>query len=518
MASFYSDGNGWRFEWKRSDGRRGQLRLSGGTTERERQEFLKHLKRLIASRELGQAPDVAVAAYFAGVSDRIYDRLVENGLLPRRERDREIAAWIEEHHGREAVRKMATVGTREVWARALRHARIHFGGRMLSTLDPTDGARFRDYLLGCNGRIGDTMAEATVRKMCGVVSSAIKAARKIGLASCDPFEDVPKFVGPNRAREVYLSVQDAERLLAACDPELRVLVALARFGGLRVPSEIANLRWSDVSWEHPAALRVESPKTKRSGKESRVVPISPRLQAVMLEAYSRSREADGFILPTLRTHTNPGMRLARAIKAAKVKPWPRPFHTLRASCETDWYGAEGIAAAAAYAGNSPRVATAHYIRPTDASFRRAAGGGGPDGETPPKSAPPPCGGTGGMHGPASPRSNDTAERFPLDFAGFAVLPLAPQCTPMHDARGMCEWTIQDQQNQAIPAENSAVSLSVEERAEAAMAEAMLAALLKLTRPHARQPLLSVLRTLIDPNQTPTTAPTGTAAGVAVSQR
>jgi integrase len=518
MASLYKTGGGWRVDWKCGDGRRGQLRLPGGTSERERNEFMRHLNRLIASRELGVAADVAVASYFAAVSDRIYDRLVENALLPRRERDREIAAWIEEHQGREAVRKMATDGTREVWARALRHARIHFGGRMLSTLDPTDGARFRDYLLGCEGRISDTMAEATVRKMCSVVSSAIKAARKLGLVTCDPFDDVPKFVGPNRAREVYLSVADAERLLSACDPELKVLVALARFAGLRVPSEIANLRWSDVSWQHPAELRVDSPKTKRSGKDSRRVPIAPRLQAVLLEAYSRSIEPDGFILPTLRTHTNPGMRLARAIKTAKIKPWPRPFHTLRASCETDWYEAEGLASAAAYAGNSPRMATAHYIRPTDASFRRAAGGGGPDGERPPEIAPPPAGGAGGMHGPASPRSNGTAERFPLDFAGFAVLPLALECSPLHDARAMCEWTILDRQNHAIPAENSVIPLSVEEQAEAAAAEAILTALLKLTRPHARQPLLSVLRTLLETNPSPTTAPTGTAAGVAISQR
>jgi len=443
MASLYRDGKGWKVDWRRADGRRGQVRLPAGASERERDEFMRQLRRLIASRELGHAPEAAVAAYFAGLSDRLYGRLVEHGLLPKREHDRPIVEWIEEHHAREAKRKMATEGTREVWGRALRHARIHFGRRLLSSLDAQDGAGFREYLLGCNGRIGDTMAEATVRKMCGVVSSAIKAARKIGLVSCDPFEEVPKAAGPNRGREVYLSVQDADRLLAACDPELRVLVALARFGGLRVPSEIANLRWSDVEWDHPAALRVESPKTRRLGKESRVVPISTRLQEVLLEAHSRSREADGFILPTLRTHTNPGMRLARAIEAAKVKPWPRPFHTLRASCETDWYAAEGLAAAAAYAGNSPRVATNHYIRPTDASFRRAAGGGGPDGERPPKSAPTPGVGTGGKQPAATPCSHGTAEPFPLDFAGFAVLPLAESCSPLHDARAMCQWTIQD---------------------------------------------------------------------------
>ena len=45
-----------------------------------------------------------------------------------------------------------------------------------------------------------------------------------------------------------------------------------------------------------------------------------------------------------------------------------------------------------------------------------------------------------------------------------------------------------------------------------MAEAILNALLKQMRPHARKPLISVLRTLLDQNPSPPTAPRGTAAG------
>lgn len=443
MASMYRDGKGWKVDWKRADGRRGQVRLPAGASERERDEFMRQLRRLIASRELGHAPDAAVAAYFAGLSDRLYGRLVEHGLLPKREHDRLIVEWIEEHHAREATRKMATVGTREVWGRALRHARIHFGRRMLSSLDAQDGAGFREYLLGCEGRVTDRMAEATVRKMCGVVASAIKAARRRGLVSCDPFEEVPKAAGPNPDRDRYLSVEDSERLLEACDPELRVLVALARFAALRVPSEIKNLRWSDVVWSTPQELRVESPKTVRSGKPSRLVPIGTRLHTVLLEAFEAAEDGAEFVLPRLRTHTNPCMRLVRAIRRAGLSEWPRPFHTLRASCETDWTREFGLTNATYWAGNSPRTATAHYLRPTKEDFIRATHGGGPDGERPPKTAPTPGVGTGGKQPAATPCSHGTAETFPLDFAGFAVLPLAESCSRLHDAWAMCQWTIQD---------------------------------------------------------------------------
>jgi hypothetical protein len=41
---------------------------------------------------------------------------------------------------------------------------------------------------------------------------------------------------------------------------LRVIVALARFGGIRVPSEL-DIAWSDVLWDKNR-IRITSPKTE----------------------------------------------------------------------------------------------------------------------------------------------------------------------------------------------------------------------------------------------------------------
>ena len=54
-----------------------------------------------------------------------------------------------------------------------------------------------------------------------------------------------------------------------------LVVALARYGGLRCPSEIALLKWSDIHWD-AERMTVTSPKTKRYGKATRVVPIFRR--------------------------------------------------------------------------------------------------------------------------------------------------------------------------------------------------------------------------------------------------
>jgi hypothetical protein len=40
------------------------------------------------------------------------------------------------------------------------------------------------------------------------------------------------------------------RVLDACpDVEWRVIIALTRFGGLRVPAEVQTLGWTDIDWE-----------------------------------------------------------------------------------------------------------------------------------------------------------------------------------------------------------------------------------------------------------------------------
>ena len=55
--------------------------------------------------------------------------------------------------------------------------------------------------------------------------------------------------GDPSERRAYVAVEDVERVIEYCPSVLwRLLVALARFGGLRVPSEAFSLTWGDVDW------------------------------------------------------------------------------------------------------------------------------------------------------------------------------------------------------------------------------------------------------------------------------
>lgn len=72
------------------------------------------------------------------------------------------------------------------------------------------------------------------------------------------------------SRETIAKVIDATP-----DAESRLLIALSRFGGLRVPSEALALRWSDVHWEHNR-LTIQSIKTEQIFKRADVSPLPRR--------------------------------------------------------------------------------------------------------------------------------------------------------------------------------------------------------------------------------------------------
>jgi hypothetical protein len=67
------------------------------------------------------------------------------------------------------------------------------------------------------------------------------------------------------------------------------------------------------------------------------------------------------------------------VKRAGLKPWPRLFHNLRASRETELAKEYPIHVVTAWLGNTPRIAMKHYLQVTDADFERASQSGAENG-------------------------------------------------------------------------------------------------------------------------------------------
>ena len=64
----------------------------------------------------------------------------------------------------------------------------------------------------------------------------------------------------------------------------------------------------------------------------------------------------------------------RVGRRAGLVPWPRLFHNLRASCETDLAATFPMHVVCGWIGNSPDVARRHYLQTLDTDFDRAVRG------------------------------------------------------------------------------------------------------------------------------------------------
>ncbi len=63
----------------------------------------------------------------------------------------------------------------------------------------------------------------------------------------------------------------------------------------------------------------------------------------------------------------------RLIQKAGLQPWPRLFHSMRNSRETELAKDHPLHIVTAWMGNTPKIAMKHYLMVTDSDFDRATG-------------------------------------------------------------------------------------------------------------------------------------------------
>ena len=179
---------------------------------------------------------------------------------------------------------------------------------------------------------------------------------------------------PVRHRHFYITAEDIEKVIAeAPDDEWKLIIALARYGGLRTPSETFALKWSDINWEKNR-FYVRSPKTERHiGKEGRMVPLFPELRKYFDQCFFDPAEDRGeYVISKHRTDSyNLRTQLKRFIAAAGLTPWPKVYQNLRSSRETELLERFPIQTVVAWLGNSPKVALQSYLQVRESDFDKA---------------------------------------------------------------------------------------------------------------------------------------------------
>ena len=348
------------------DGERKTL-LLGKLAMRQAQQIKLHVERILDDQGTGCGLPSDTLRWLASVEDRFHARLVSVGLAEHRQR-----ATLGECMERYIEFRRPTVKARTiVRMEQAKHSLLeHYPAeKRLRDFTAGDAEDFRAWMVNEKG-----LAEATARKRCADVSAMMRYAIRHRMIESNPFQDVATGTVGNDERQAFISEADAIKVMVELpSPQWRLLFALARWGGLRVPSEPATLTWGDVAWD-AHRLTVHSPKTQQhAGKATRVLPLFPEIEGPMREAFEQAAEGEQYMLPMLQDRTPTALRkpLFAAIKRAGLKPWPRLWHNLRASRQTDLVDRFPAHVVCEWIGNSEAVARNHYLQVTDEHYRLA---------------------------------------------------------------------------------------------------------------------------------------------------
>ena len=340
----------------------------GKATRKQADTVRVHIEQLIACRRTGTTMPPTTQQWVAAVDKKMRLRLIKLGLLESSTGDGEftVGEWTDEY-----VRKRTDIKprTRQNMMQARTFLMEFVGDDDLPLKQFTAGHAkdFRVFL------IGKGQAEATVRRRCKRAKQFFASASSHGHITDNPFDKVATANVANEERLVFIDRTTLDKVIEACpDDQWRLIFALARYGGLRIPSEIQRLRWDDIDWDRKR-FTVQSPKTEHiASKKHRDVPIFPELVLPFRNWQEQRDQGESLVFPALAKRSNLRTQAHRIIQSAGLAPWTRVFQNLRASRETELVEEFPVHVVTDWIGNSPDVAKMHYLSVLETHFLRAS--------------------------------------------------------------------------------------------------------------------------------------------------
>ena len=371
MASLCKDPNGRKRILFVAGGNRNTIRL-GKTSIKHAEAFKLKLEALIAARITGSM-DGETARWIAALPDKIHGRLAAAGLLIERTAEPAqekftVAEWAERYIESRADAKAQTKCKMQNAANKLS---AFFKEQPIEKITVQQAKDYRVYL-----KSALHLEENTLRRLIGRARQFFNAAIDSEIITRNPFRGQPVSVRANPARFFYVTQDMALKVLEECpDAQWRLIFGLARWGGLRCPSEILRLKWQDVDFEHSRFIVHASKTEHHTSSGIRTVPMFPELRPLFQDAFDKARVGDVFCITRYRNRSvNLRTSLTKIIRRAGFEAWPKLFQNCRSTRETELFKMTNgnVKAVCKWIGNSPKVALEHYAQVTEADLQEAA--------------------------------------------------------------------------------------------------------------------------------------------------
>ncbi len=370
-------GDAYRLSFRDAEKRKRAIWL-GKVSAAKAEEWKTHVEHLLDVASRDEPPHKATAAWISRLKDKEHRKLAGVGLVDSRaERVRQtmtLGTWLDTYI---AERVDVKHSTRQTYEKGRDSLIAYFGrSKPLRSITAEDAKKWRIWLSTQGNRRDKNRADlgdATVRRRTGKAKQFFAEALERGLVDTNPFAKLQSHVTANTARQFFVPAQWIESCIVhAPDTDWRTILALARYGGLRCPSEIRRLKWTDVNLPE-GRMTIHASKTEHHSTGGvRVCPIFPELRRYLEAAWDEAPEGAVYVVDHCRSPTvNLRTRFESIIKAAGLVPWPKLFQNLRASRETELMSRFPAKDVASWLGNSVPVAMAHYAMPMASSFQQA---------------------------------------------------------------------------------------------------------------------------------------------------
>lgn len=371
MATISTDATGLkRLQFTGIDNERKTIYL-GRISKKDAETVRRQVEALLHAKICGTSPDRETSLWLASLIPKLKLKIAKHGLID----GIELPVATKKISLKDFFTKYVSVrgagqkpGTIEVWETAIASL-IEFLPKD-ATLQQIHAGNAVDWL--------DSMRKAkkngqpryeltTIYKRIGFARQFFGYAVKSKVIPTNPFSEI-SIPRPKKKSNVEVPRDQIEKLFKVCDPTWKAIVTLCRFGGLRCPSEVLTLRWQDIDTEK-GTMTILAPKNEHhDGGGVRVCPLFPEVRSA-IESLPR---VDEYVIdkPIYRAKANTpkGWRnvnlrtqFLKLLEKADVKPWPRLFHSMRASCQTELEGRFGLPAACAWLGNTESVARESYL-------------------------------------------------------------------------------------------------------------------------------------------------------------
>src|SRR5687767_4516876 len=262
----------------------------GKLTKAQAQDIKAHVERLNGAKIAGVSIDDKTAAWLAGIGDELHARLVSIGLAAARQRPdapaiatprgATLGAFLTSFLDKRVAAKPNSLKNYRMAAEKLKG---FFGEATL--LDSVTPGRADDFARA----MASKHAKEWTWRLVKFARQFYEAAGRERLTNVNPFADVKPPPQATKTRRHFVPRDVAEQILESCpNTEWALIFALARYAGLRCPSELMPLTWSDVNWER-GRFRVHAPKTEHHGNGGeRWVPIFPELRPHLEAAFDQA--------------------------------------------------------------------------------------------------------------------------------------------------------------------------------------------------------------------------------------